>query len=95
MLVQCLHGLAIELFVVRRGTDIDRTGEFHTQETAATRRICQYIGLIGGGDEGGAAWKVLYVTAVGTLDFYGRQRNDVFQESLLCLRRYLDRKSVV
>ena len=77
MTVQGLHSLGIELLVIRWRTDIDGTCEFHTQKTAATRGVSQYIGLIGGGNERGATRKVLYMTAVGTLDFDGRQCDDI------------------
>ena len=89
MTMKGLHGLRIELFMVRRCTDIDGTGQFHAQESAATRGVSQHVGLIGRGDERGTAREVLYMTAVWTFNLYGRQRDDVFQEALLCLRRYL------
>ncbi len=46
MLVQCSHGLGVKLFVVGRGTHVDRSCELHTQETTAARGICQHIRLI-------------------------------------------------
>ena len=87
--MQCPHGLGIELFVVRRGAHIDRSCELHTQETSAARGICQYIRLIGGGDEGGTTGKVLYMTAIRSFDLYRRQGDDILQETLLCLWRDL------
>ena len=78
-----MHGLCIELFVVGRRADVDGGGEFHAEEPAATRRVGQHICLIGGGDERGASREVLDMPAVGTLDFDGREGDDVLQESLL------------
>ena len=87
--MQCLHSLRIKLFVVRRRINVNGPGKLHAEESSATRWVSQHIGLIGRGDERGTTREVLYVTSVWSLDLYRRQRDDILQESLLCLGRYL------
>ena len=87
--LQCRQGLRIELFIIRKLAYIDRTRQFHTQESAIAGWIGEDILHIARGDERCHSRKLLHMTAIRRLHLHTRQLDDVFQKSLLHLRRNL------
>lgn len=62
---ECLR-LCIDLFMVGTHTDIDRSCQFYPDETAVSCRVSKDISDIRRSDEGGKAWEVLNMFAVGS-----------------------------
>ena len=87
--LQCRQGLRIELFIIRKLTYIDRTRQFYTQESAIAGWVGEDIFHVARGDERCHSRKLLHMTAIRRFHLHTRQLDDVFQKSLLHLRRYL------
>ena len=83
MIQHSCHGLGVKLVVVDAVADVDAALQRKDDEASAASRVTQQIHLVGCADERGATRKNLHMTAIGALDLYRRQLDEVLQEALL------------
>ena len=87
--MQSSQRLGEKLLIVRTHTHIDRSRQFHTDESSVAGWVGENIRDVARGDERGETRKFHDMTAIRRLVFQRRQLDEILQKSLLHLWRNL------
>ena len=87
--MQSSQRLGEKLLIVRTHTHIDRSRQFHADESSVAGWVGENIRDVARGDERGETRKFHDMTAIRRLVFQRRQLDEILQKSLLHLWRNL------